>query len=147
MAITTVWLLLLALLILLLWHVFRKQWHIDSLFNYFTDIDVQYETLCKFRDNVCPYDYHTNDRSYKSFSQRDFSEYLEQEITRIKGNTSGAKKGMIGGMRFDLNDIIPRLSEVIILRAAEKGIVEKINKPSWYDEYFFTDEFVTRIHP
>lgn len=123
---TLLWFLVLILSLFLLSITYRNETYAKNILHDLENIDNQYHLFCKFINKL-------NDS--KTFTNQDFEQELREKFCYNNRHSHHARYPIPKSLLASIQEIIPKISNMIILRALEKGIIVKVQQASWYDTY------------
>lgn len=131
LSLSILWLLSLLIMLFVLLYTYHSERYIKNTLNTLENTDNQYSL---FKDFIHYLDYANPNN--KEFSKKDLEEYL---YTAIRNNDylypSYKQKKLPNRIFFRIKEIIPKVSDMIILHALEKGVISKKIEVNWYDTY------------
>ena len=114
---TIIWLMLVIGSIELLLITFMRESRLKHILYDLEKLNNQYKIFSWF----------INEIQNNEFTQQDLEAYIIQHVS--------VDKKISKFIRKQIEAIVPQISEMLIIRALEKGIIRKAEKVSWYDTY------------
>ena len=133
---TMIWLFIVVALSGFLLITFKNENRTKNILHQFEDVNFQYDVFSSFLEKLKQYD-------VKTFTQKELEEFIyDNFFPKAKKNQDLKEKKLKGKYLYPLTsfqvyvkEILPKTSEMLILRAVEKGIIKKNDDISWYDRY------------
>lgn len=125
--ITMLWLHLLFISITLLVIAHRNETYIKNVLNYLENIDNQYNVLSDFLLEL--------NMDEKTFTSRELEEFILKLLSSTSKFNSPKRIRVPRQLLPHVVEIVPKIADMIIIRALEKGVISKDNKRGWYDKY------------
>ena len=138
---TALWLMLMIISIGLLWLTFMRESRLKRILYNFENLSNQYEIFSCF----------INEINNNEFTQQDLDNYIVENLSQSNKNKKAYKYSIdvlinnvinrvILVSKSHIENIVPQISEMLICRALEKGIIQKADKVSWYDTYIIIEQ-------
>lgn len=117
LVLTLIWLALVIFSIEILVITFTRERRLKNILYDFENLNNQYKIFSLF----------INEIQNNEFTQQDLETHIIQHVLIDKKRARAISK--------QIEPIVPQISEMLIIRALEKGIIRKVEKASWYDIY------------
>ncbi|MEE1061521.1 MAG: J domain-containing protein [Ruminococcus sp.] len=123
---TMIWLFVLFLSVTLLFFTFRNETYIKNVLQFLENPESQYEIFSSFIKEDC---------SNSTFTIKDLEEYICSCFSPQKRMFMDKKIRVPRQLLPNVYEISPKIAEMIVFRALEKGVISKVNTKGWYDKY------------
>lgn len=140
---TFVWLCLMLTLVLFLFLTFRRETLVENILSTFKNEKFQYEVLSLYVSNVL--------KGERIIDKDEFEKFLFKEVLFDIGLSKRYRyKGRLlhnipNSIKIYIGELIPKLTDMIIHKALEKGLIEKSSVLSWSEKYIIKDCNVFKI--
>lgn len=140
---TIVWLCLMFVLVIFLFVTFRRETLVENILSTFKNEKFQYEVLSLYVSNVL--------KGERIIDKGEFEKFLFNEVFFDTGLSIRYRyRGKLlhnipNSIKTYVEELIPKLTDMIIHKALEKGLIEKSSVLSWSEKYIIKDCSIFKI--
>lgn len=128
MGLAMCWLYAMIICLAILFVVFKKEQYVKNLMYTAENVDFQYEIFSDFiHKKIAEF---SSDSEDIVFTNKEFEKYIFDNLKQDK-----PRRKISHSLNECIREIIPKISDMILLRATEKHIITKSKEISWYDTY------------